>query len=144
METALHHEDEFKKKHGLFSSQTSEEGTVTLLNSKARRTAAETVCQQNLHCCSLLISITLSCLSSSPRSCRLRSEYSDGLSHSEQQAKPEWCIQKTWSKRTNFSTRQWWWWKSRPCHVVFLIRAATANWKHSQGVKDEALKDVLP
>ena len=116
--------------------------TVTMLNSKAKRTAAVTVCQQNLHCCSLLVSITLSCLSSSPWSCRLRSEYSDGLSHSKQQAKLEWCAQKTWSKRTNFSTQRWWW-KSRLCHVMFLIRTGAANWKHSQGVMDEALKDLL-
>lgn len=56
---------------------------------KATRTAAATVCQQNLHCRAPLVSITLSCLSSSPRSCRLRSECSDGLSHSKQQAKLE-------------------------------------------------------
>lgn len=79
---------DLKTKHGLFSTD-EWRWTVTLLDSKAKGTAAVTVCQQNLHCCSLLISITLSCLSSSPRSCRLRSEYSDGLSHSEQQAKPE-------------------------------------------------------
>lgn len=92
---------DLKMKCGLFFTD-EWSGTLTLSNSKARRTAAATVCQQNLHCCSFLISITLSCLSSSPRSCRLRSEYSDGLSHSEQQAKPEWCAQKTWSKHTNF------------------------------------------
>lgn len=102
MATVLfHRERSLKRKHGLFFTD-EWRGTVTLLNSKAKGTAAVTVCQQNLHCCSLLISITLSCLSSSPRSCRLRSEYSDGLSHSEQQAKLEWCAQKTWSKRTNF------------------------------------------
>lgn len=78
-------------------------------------------------CIAALVSITLSRLSSrSHGSCRLRSEHSDGLSRGEQQAKAGVMRPKRHDQSAptfqpgNDDGR------AGPCHVRFLIRAATA------------------
>lgn len=117
-------------------------------------------------CIAALVSITLSRLSSrSHGSCRLRSEHSDGLSRGEQQAKAGVMRPKRHDQSAptfqpgNDDGR------AGPCHVRFLIRAATAAERverrgergrreekkgkkkkattASHGVKDEALAAAL-
>lgn len=105
------------------------------LNSKAARTAAATVCQQNLHRRSPLVSATLS---SNPRSLDLRTLMayhiaSSGLSRSDAPQRRDQSA-ATLHPATLMEER------ALPCSVLLGCHCQL----NSQGVRNEAQEDALP